>query len=70
MGRHIATPAEIASELGISERTLLDLRNSGRGFPWVQISRQRWGVPWAAFDAWLLSQAADHATNGTNGTAA
>lgn len=57
----VGTPAQVAAALEVSEETIRELRDSGRGFPWIRISKQRWVVPWAALDNWLLEQAASQA---------
>jgi hypothetical protein len=54
----VGTPAQVARKLEITEKALRELKGSGRGFPFVKISEQRWVVPWAALDRWLAEEAA------------
>lgn len=52
----VATPAQVAEALQVSEDIVRDLKESGR-LPFVQLSRQRWAVPWASLSEWLEDEA-------------
>lgn len=64
MSGRVGTPQQVADYLECDYQTVLDLKKQAPGFPWVQISPQRWVVPWVALDDWLDQRTQRNATNG------
>lgn len=58
---------EVCDRLGVSQRTLFDLRQRGEAPPYLRVTRRRIVYPRAAVDAWMEARTiVGHAQPGRN----